>query len=123
MGRGRGQAGGAREEGRIMEQRPARARELGVEFGGFRPGPGNAITDVPGVAVGHATLHRGTDIRTGVTAIGRRPGSWRPAGSAPAALAVGNGYGKLIGSTQVAELGVIETPVLAHRDAVGVPGR
>jgi D-aminopeptidase len=94
-----------------MEQRPARARELGVEFGGSDTGAGNAITDVPGVAVGHTTLHRGTDIRTGVTAI--VPARVMAAGGqCAAAVAVGNGYGKLIGSTQVAELGVIETPVL-----------
>ena len=94
-----------------MEQRPARARELGVEFGGFEAGAANAIIDVPGVAVGHATLHRGTDIRTGVTAIA--PARVMAAGGqCAAAVAVGNGYGKLIGSTQVAELGVIETPVL-----------
>jgi D-aminopeptidase len=94
-----------------MEQRPARARELGVGFRGFGTGAANAITDVPGVAVGHTTLHRGTDIRTGVTAI--VPARVMAAGGeCAAAVAVGNGYGKLIGSTQVAELGVIETPVL-----------
>jgi D-aminopeptidase len=94
-----------------MDQRPARARQLGVEFGGFDAGAGNAITDVPGVAVGHTTLSRGADIRTGVTAI--VPAQVMAAGAhCAAAVAVGNGYGKLVGSTQVAELGVIETPVL-----------
>jgi D-aminopeptidase len=96
---------------RVMDQQPARARQLGVEFSGFAPGAGNAITDVPGVAVGHTTLHSGADIRTGVTAV--VPARVMPAGGqCAAAVAVGNGYGKLVGSTQVAELGVIETPVL-----------
>jgi D-aminopeptidase len=94
-----------------MEQRPARARQLGVEFGGSDAGAGNAITDVPGVAVGHTTLHHGAGIRTGVTAI--VPARLMPAGAhCAAAVAVGNGFGKLIGSTQVDELGVIETPIL-----------
>jgi D-aminopeptidase len=94
-----------------MDQQPARARQLGVEFGGSAPGAGNAITDVPGVAVGHTTLSTGADIRTGVTAV--VPARVLPAGGqCAAAVAVGNGYGKLVGSTQVAELGVIETPVL-----------
>jgi D-aminopeptidase len=94
-----------------MEQRPARARDLGVVIGGFGTGPGNAITDVPGVSVGQATLIRGGDIRTGVTAV--VPARVMAAGGLCAAgLAVGNGYGKFTGSTQVGELGVIETPVL-----------
>jgi D-aminopeptidase len=94
-----------------MDQRPARARQLGVEFGGFDAGACNAITDVPGVAVGHATLSGGADIRTGVTAV--VPAQVMAAGGqCAAAVAVGNGYGKLVGSTQVAELGVIETPIL-----------
>lgn len=94
-----------------QEQRPARARELGIAVGGFGTGPRNAITDVPGVAVGHATVIRDPDIRTGVTAV--VPGGVLAAdGCLPAALAVGNGFGKFIGATQIAELGVIETPVL-----------
>lgn len=94
-----------------MEQRPARARELGVVIGGFGTGPGNAITDVPGVSAGHATLVRGGDIRTGVTAV--VPARVMAAGGQCAAgLAVGNGHGKFTGSTQIGELGVIETPVL-----------
>jgi D-aminopeptidase len=89
----------------------ARARDLGVVIGGFGTGAGNAITDVPGVGVGHTTLVTGPDIRTGVTAI--VPAQVMPAGAqCPAAVVVGNGYGKFIGSTQIAELGVIETPVL-----------
>lgn len=94
-----------------MDQPASRARELGVVIGGFGVGTHNAITDVPGVAVGHSTLNFGTDIRTGVTAI--VPAAVLAAGGqVPAALAVANGHGKFVGSTQVAELGVIETPIL-----------
>ncbi|HEY7142788.1 MAG TPA: P1 family peptidase [Streptosporangiaceae bacterium] len=94
-----------------MRQQPARARDLGIVIGDLAPGPVNALTDVPGVRVGHATLIEGSDIRTGVTAV--VPAGLLTAGAAlPAALAVGNGYGKFIGATQIAELGVIETPVL-----------
>lgn len=94
-----------------MEQRPSRARELGVRIGSFPAGPANAITDVAGVRVGHTTLIRGADIRTGVTAI--VPARVMAAdGQCAAAMAVGNGYGKFTGSTQIAELGVIETPIL-----------
>ena len=84
-----------------------RARELGLGIGALPTGPQNAITDVPGVAVGHTTLIDGTDIRTGVTAV--VPEMTR---ALPAGLAVGNGYGKLVGATQLAELGEIETPIL-----------
>jgi D-aminopeptidase len=89
----------------------ARARELGVVVGALPPGPMNAITDVPGVRVGHATLHRGTNIRTGVTAILPHSGNLfreKVAG----AVFIGNAFGKLVGSTQVNELGEIETPIL-----------
>jgi D-aminopeptidase len=79
--------------------------------GGFGTGAHNAITDVPSVAVGHATIVRGSDIRTGVTAV-VPAGVLAADGRLPAALAVGNGHGKFIGATQIAELGVIETPVL-----------
>ena len=92
-----------------MDQQPARARQLGVEFGGFAAGACNAITDVPGVAVGHTTLSVGADIRTGVTAV--VPAQVMAAGAqCAAAVAVGNGYGKLVGSTQVAELGSSSRP-------------
>jgi D-aminopeptidase len=96
-----------------MEQRPARARDLGIVVGDFPTGPNNAITDVAGVLVGHTTVIEGSDIRTGVTAV--VPSAVLGAqGALPAAVAVGNGYGKFVGSTQIDELGVIETPVLLH---------
>ncbi len=93
-----------------QEKRP-RARDLGVEPGVFPPGALNAITDVAGVRVGHATLVRGDSVRTGVTAILPHAGNVfqdKVAG----AVFVGNAFGKLAGSTQVAELGTIETPIV-----------
>lgn len=88
-----------------------RARDLGIVIGTLSPGPYNAITDVSGVGVGHATLVRGRELNTGVTAIVPHPGNlYRE--RVPAAIVVGNGYGKLLGVTQVAELGELETPVL-----------
>lgn len=93
----------------------ARARDLGLAPGALPTGPVNAITDVPGVRVGHGTLIAGSDIRTGVTAIvhdallGGVAGS---PGSLPAGLSIINGFGKIVGSTQLTELGAIETPVL-----------
>ena len=93
-----------------MAQRRMRARALGVDLGG-EPGPLDAITDVAGVRVGQTTVRDEGGIRTGVTAI--VPDQVDLAGGQlPAGLFVGNGYGKLIGATQLAELGVIETPVL-----------
>lgn len=96
------------------QQRP-RARDLGIEVGILPTGPFNAITDVPGVTVGQTTMIRGENIRTGVTAIvpqsvttGDAPGPHR----IPAAVFVGNAFGKLMGSTQVEELGELETPIL-----------
>ncbi|RZT19526.1 D-aminopeptidase [Kribbella sp. VKM Ac-2569] len=88
-------------------QSPRRVRELGVVVGTLPTGPLNSITDVPGVRVGQTTI-TGDGLNTGVTAI--VPDGW--AQTLPAAVAVGNGYGKLVGSTQVDELGVIETPIL-----------
>lgn len=91
-------------------ERP-RARELGIQVGIFSPGPHNAITDVAGVRVGHATVWEGDNIRTGVTAILPHPGNtFRD--KVPGAVAVGNGFGKLLGVTQVRELGEMETPIL-----------
>ena len=92
------------------EARP-RIRELGVKIGVLPPGPLNAITDVAGVKVGHATLVRGDNIRTGVTAILPHGGNLFKE-KVPGAVFVGNAYGKLAGSTQVNELGEIETPIL-----------
>ncbi len=88
-----------------------RARELGIAPGIFSPGPQNAITDVEGVRVGHFTLMEGEDIRTGATAIVPHGGNLFQE-KVPAAIVVGNGFGKLVGSTQVEELGQLETPIL-----------
>jgi D-aminopeptidase len=88
-----------------------RAREIGVVVGILPPGKNNAITDVAGVRVGHATLIKGDHVRTGVTAILPHGGNLFQA-KVPAAIYVGNGFGKLMGSTQVNELGEIETPIL-----------
>jgi len=91
-------------------QRP-RAREAGIIVGVLPPGPLNAITDVPGVLVGHTTIVRQENIRTGITAILPHSGNlFRE--KVPGAVFVGNGFGKLMGSTQVNELGEIETPIL-----------
>ena len=88
-----------------------RARDLGVAPGIFRPGAHNAITDVAGVRVGHATVVAGDSVRTGVTAILPHGGNAYH-DRVPAALVVGNGYGKLVGATQLRELGELETPIL-----------
>jgi len=88
-----------------------RAREAGIEIGILPTGPLNAITDVPGVRVGHVTLVEGEAVRTGVTAILPHGGNLYQ-DKVPAGFAVANGYGKFIGSTQVVELGEIETPIL-----------
>jgi D-aminopeptidase len=91
-------------------ERP-RAREAGIIVGTLEPGASNAITDVAGVLVGHTTISEGDSVRTGITAI-------RPHGGnifrerVPAAIVVGNGFGKLIGVSQVNELGELETPIL-----------
>ncbi|MBN8791019.1 MAG: P1 family peptidase [Stenotrophomonas nitritireducens] len=103
-------AGGAASAASAAEQRP-RAREAGVVIGTLPTGPRNAITDVAGVGVGHATLNEGTRLHTGVTAILPHAGNlYRQ--RVPAAIVVGNGYGKLAGITQVQELGELETPIL-----------
>ncbi|MDH4107107.1 MAG: P1 family peptidase [Gammaproteobacteria bacterium] len=91
-------------------ERP-RARDVGLVVGVFPTGALNAITDVGGVRVGHQTVVRGDDIRTGVTAIIPAPGNMYTH-PVPAWIHVGNGYGKLIGETQVREFGEIETPIL-----------
>ncbi|MDA7980087.1 MAG: P1 family peptidase [Pirellulales bacterium] len=88
-----------------------RAREAGIVIGVFEPGKHNAITDVSGVTVGHATLNEGQSQCTGVTAILPHDDNIFQH-KVPAAIAVGNGFGKLVGVTQVRELGLIETPIL-----------
>ena len=91
-------------------ERP-RARDVGLEIGIFEPGRFNAITDVEGVKVGHRTIISPPNVRTGVTAI--LPHSDNLYSSrVPAAIHVGNGFGKLLGVTQVRELGELETPIL-----------
>ena len=88
-----------------------RIRDFGIEPGVFKAGTYNAITDVPGVRVGHVTIIEGDNIRTGVTAIVPHDGNvFRK--KCPAAIYVGNGFGKLAGVTQVRELGNIETPII-----------
>src|SRR5699024_2212105 len=88
-----------------------RVRDYGIEIGILRPGKYNAITDVKGVKVGHVTLREGSDIRTGVTAILPHSGNIFQK-KVPAAIYIGNGFGKLAGYSQVKELGNIETPVI-----------
>ena len=88
-----------------------RARDAGVVVGVLPTGPLNAITDVAGVAVGQATLIKGDNVRTGVTAILPHSGNlFRE--KVPGAVFIGNAFGKLAGSTQVNELGEIETPIM-----------
>jgi D-aminopeptidase len=97
-------------QGTAQEARP-RAREAGIEIGILAPGPLNAITDVEGVRVGHRTVVVGDSIRTGVTAILPHGGNLFSE-KVPAAIVVRNGFGKLVGLSQVNELGQIETPIL-----------
>ena len=88
-----------------------RARDIGLKIGVLPTGSLNAITDVAGVTIGHTTIVKGDNIRTGVTAIVPHGGNiFRE--KVPGAIFVGNGFGKLAGSTQVNELGEIETPIL-----------
>ncbi len=101
--------------GPVAGQRPdetrPRARDLGIEVGIFTPGRWNAITDVEGVRVGHTTVREGDRVRTGVTAVFPHDGNAYQS-RVPAAIHVGNGFGKLLGVTQVRELGEMETPIL-----------
>jgi len=86
-------------------------RQAGIVVGILPPGPLNAITDVPGVRVGQVTIERGKDVHTGVTAVLPHGGNlFRQ--KVPAGVVVANGFGKFAGSTQVEELGEIETPIL-----------
>jgi len=88
-----------------------RVRDIGIKIGVMQPGTHNAITDVPGVRVGHVTLNQGKDIRTGVTAILPHAGNMYQQ-KVPAAMYIGNGFGKLAGYSQVEELGTLETPII-----------
>ena len=97
--------------GTAQDSPRVRLRELGVEIGVFRPGPLNAITDVSGVNVGQVTIIVGDEIHTGVTAILPHKDNLFQE-KVPGAFFVGNGFGKFAGSTQVEELGQIETPIL-----------
>lgn len=95
----------------IVSAQTMRVRDYGIEIGVLRPGPLNAITDVAGVKVGQVTLIEGDDIRTGVTAI--LPHSENIfQQKVPAAIYLGNGFGKLAGYSQVKELGNLETPII-----------
>ena len=100
----------------LMAWMPAHAqhqnlRAYGIDIGVLQPGDLNAITDVPGVQVGQKTLIRGDDVRTGVTAILPYRGNIFQ-DKVPAAIYVGNGFGKLTGTTQIEELGSLETPII-----------
>ena len=88
-----------------------RCREMALAPGVLSPGPLNAITDVLGVLVGHVTIIEGDEIRTGATAIRPHPGNLF-ADRVPAGVAVANGFGKMMGTTQIQELGEIETPIV-----------
>ncbi|MEP7119033.1 MAG: P1 family peptidase, partial [Acidobacteriota bacterium] len=101
---------GAAVQAQAPEPQP-RARDLGLAPGVFAPGRDNAITDVAGVTVGHVTLNTGANVRTGVTAVLPHAGNLFQQKVAGAVF-VGNAFGKLAGSTQVEELGTIETPIV-----------
>ena len=108
----------------VMAQRHKTLREWGFPTGIFETGKYNAITDVPGVTVGQVTCIEGDSIRTGVTAIVPHQGNIF-SNKVPAAIYVGNGFGKLAGVTQVRELGNIETPVILTNTlsvAAGIEG-
>jgi D-aminopeptidase len=104
-------AAGALQTAPLRSQDRPRARELGVAPGILPPGPLNAITDVPGVLVGQVTVIEADSVRTGITSILPHAGNLFLQ-RVPAAIVVGNGFGKLLGSTQVNELGELETPIL-----------
>lgn len=103
-------------QGTSAQERP---RDLGIPFGKLKPGVLNAITDVPGVRVGQVTLTKGKKVRTGVTAILPHGGNIFQ-DKVPAAIYLGNGFGKLAGYSQVAELGNLETPIVLT-NTLGVP--
>ena len=96
-----------------------RARDYGINIGILTPGENNAITDVSGVKVGHTTLVKGQNVRTGVTAILPYEGNVFQ-NKVPAAIYLANGFGKLAGYSQVKELGNLETPIILT-NTLGVP--
>jgi D-aminopeptidase len=103
----------------VAGQSRGRARDYGLKIGVLPTGKENAITDVPGVTVGHTTVRQGDQIRTGVTAILPHAGNIFQE-KVPAAVYVGNGFGKLAGTTQIQELGTLESPIiLTNTLAVG----
>ncbi len=95
----------------VAAQSVKRPRDYGIQFGVLPTGSLNAITDVAGVRVGQVTLQQSQNVRTGVTAILPHPGNQFQQKS-PAAIYIGNGFGKLMGYSQVEELGTLETPVI-----------
>lgn len=95
----------------LLAQPAKRARDYGIRLGVIPTGSLNAITDVPGVRVGQITLQQGQNIRTGVTAIVPHTGNVFQQ-KCPAAIYIGNGFGKLTGISQVEELGTLETPIV-----------
>ncbi|NND15597.1 MAG: P1 family peptidase [Eudoraea sp.] len=95
----------------VSNAQQKRVRDHGIEIGVLKPGPINAITDVTGVKIGHTTLIQGENIRTGVTAILPHAGNIFQE-KVPAAIYLGNGFGKLAGYSQVKELGNLETPII-----------
>ncbi len=92
-------------------ERQVRARDIGIKPGVLVPGKLNAITDVSGVTVGHFTLVQSNNIRTGATAILAHSGNLYQ-DKVPAAAVIGNGFGKMMGFSQIHELGEIETPIV-----------
>ncbi|MGV3557326.1 DmpA family aminopeptidase [Larkinella arboricola] len=103
----------------VLAQPMQRPRAYGIRFGVLPTGALNAITDVPGVRVGQVTLQEGQSIRTGVTAILPHSGNLFQE-KCPAAIYIGNGFGKLTGYSQVEELGTLETPIVLT-NTLGVP--
>ena len=94
-----------------FSQNKKRARDFGIQIGIFEPGKNNSITDVVGVSVGHKTVMLGDSVRTGATAIIPHQKNLYQY-KVPAAIYIGNGFGKLTGISQVKELGNIETPII-----------
>lgn len=95
----------------VLNAEQMRPRDLGIEIGVLKPGPSNAIIDVAGISVGQITIQEGENINTGVTVILPHQGNLFQE-KVPAAMYIGNGFGKLMGYSQVEELGNIETPIV-----------